>query len=65
MLDAFTKHSISWDNCVGLGVDNTSVNMSCRNSIKTRVLEKNPAIYITGCPCHIVHNTTAKSSAHF
>ena len=61
MQDPFTKHSISWDNCLGLGVDNTSVNMGCRNSIKTRVLGKNTAIYIMGCPCHIVHNTAVKA----
>jgi hypothetical protein len=65
MEDAFTTHDISWNNCVGLGVDNTSVNMGCRNSIKTRVLEKNPAIYIMGCPCHIVHNTALKAAQAF
>ena len=62
---AFTTHHISWDNCVGLGVDNTSVNMGCRNSVKTRVLERNPAIYIMGCPCHIVHNTALKAAQAF
>ncbi|CAB4030187.1 methyltransferase 15 [Paramuricea clavata] len=56
MEDAFTTHDVSWNNCVGLGVDNTSVNMGCRNSIKTRVLEKNPAIYIMGCPCHTIRH---------
>ena len=65
MDDAFTTHYISWDNCLGLGVDNTSVNMGCRNSIKTLVLERNPAIYIMGCPCHIVHNTALKAAQAF
>ena len=60
-----TTHSISWNNCVGLGVDNTSVNMGCRNSIKTRVLNMNPAIYIMGCPCHIVHNIALKAATAF
>ena len=65
MQDAFTAHSISWNNCVGLGVDNTSVNMGCRNSIKTRVLNMSPAIYIMGCPCHIIHNTALKAATAF
>ena len=58
-------HDISWDNCVGFGLDNTSVNMGCHNSIKSRVLQKNPSIYIMGCPCHIVHNTAGKAGQAF
>ena len=65
MEEAMTSHNIPWTNCVGLSVDNTSVNMGCRNSIKTRVLDKNPAIYIMGCPCHIVHNTAGKAADAF
>jgi hypothetical protein len=65
MQDAFTTHGIPWNNCVGFGVDNTSVNMGCRNSIKSRVLDMNPAIYIVGCPCHIVHNTALKAANTF
>jgi hypothetical protein len=62
MQGVMQKHQISWDNCVGVGVDNTSVNMGCNNSIKTRVLQQNGAIYIMGCPCHIVHNTAGKAA---
>lgn len=67
MQDACTRHGIAWNNCVGLGVDSTSVNMGCRNSIKTeaRVLNMNPAIYIMGCPCHIVHNDALKAAKVF
>ncbi|KAJ4939407.1 hypothetical protein JOQ06_028856 [Pogonophryne albipinna] len=49
-------HSIPWANCVALAVDNASVNLGARNSIKSRVLDQNPSIYVLGCPCHIVHN---------
>ncbi|CAB4021115.1 methyltransferase 15, partial [Paramuricea clavata] len=65
MQDAFTTHEIPWNNCVSFGVDNTSVNMGCRNSIKSRVLDMNPAIYIVGCPCHVVHNTALKVANAF
>ena len=65
MEEAMTAHNIPWTNCVGLSMDNTSVNMGCRNSIKTHVLDKNPPTYIMGCPCHIVHNTAGKAADAF
>ena len=63
--EVFTSNALPWTHCVGVGVDNTSVNLGIRNSIRTRVLEKNPAVYIMGCPCHIVHNTALKASQRF
>ena len=39
--DALKKEDVNWNNCVAVGMDNTSVNMGIHNSIKTRVLEKN------------------------
>ena len=65
MEEAMKSHNIPWTNCVGLSVDNTLVNMGCRNSIKTRVLDKNSATYIMGCLCHIVHNTAGKAADAF
>lgn len=65
MQDALQKHEISWINCVGIALDNTSVNMGCRNSIKTRMQAVNGAVYVMGCPCHIVHNIAGKASAAF
>ena len=38
-----------WMLCTSVGVDNTSVNIGVRDSIKTRVLQQNPAIYFNGC----------------
>ena len=47
MNDVLSESGILWENCVGIGVDNTSVNIGCSNSIMTRVLEKNPnSIYV-------------------
>ncbi|KAK1902453.1 THAP domain containing protein 7 [Dissostichus eleginoides] len=56
MNEVLEGHSIPWANCVALAVDNASVNLGARNSIKSRVLDQNPSIYVLGCPCHIVHN---------
>ena len=50
------KHNIPWSNCVGFGVDNTSVNVGIRNSIMTDVKQKVSTCYFMGCPCHLVHN---------
>ena len=61
MQEALSKHDIPWDNCVGIGLDNTSVNMGCMNFIKTRVLSVNAAVSIIGCPCHIVHSIAGKA----
>ena len=47
------------------GVDNTSVNVGTHNSIKTRVLPKNGAIFCNGCPCHVIHNAGQKASNAF
>ena len=35
MQEALSMHEIPWDNCVGIGLDNTSVNLGGTNSIKT------------------------------
>ena len=65
MNDVFQRKDIPWANCVGIGVDNTSVNLGKSNSIMTRVLQQNPAAYFMGCPCHIVHNMAMKASGCF
>ena len=54
-----------WSNCVAVGVDNASVNMGNRHSIKTMVQEKNPDMFFNGCQCHVVHNTSAAAASAF
>ena len=61
MEEVLVKHSIPWKYCVGIGLDNTSVNMGCRNSIRSRIETRNPAVSVIGCPCHIVHNIATKA----
>ena len=55
-LEELLKCSNPWALCTSVGVDNTSVNIGIRDSIKTRVLERNSAIFFNGCPCHIIHS---------
>ena len=51
-----------WANCISVGVNNTSVNIGRRNSIK---LQRNPNVFFNGCPCHIIHNTAHKAGEAF
>lgn len=63
--ECFSKHKIPWENCKGCSVDNTNVNVGKSNSIKSRILNKNPNVFFMGCPCHTVHNTASKAMTHF
>ena len=65
MNEVLTTNNISWNNCIGVAVDNTSVNIGRHNFIMTRVLQENRSVYFMGCPCHIVHNTALKASESF
>ena len=56
---------VDWENCVVVGLDNTAVNVGKINSIRTRALAKNKNIFINGCPCQIIHNTTNKAAERF
>ena len=54
-----------WSFCTSMGVDNTSVNIGIQNLLKTSVLQCNPSIYFSGCPCHILHNAGQKAAEAF
>ena len=62
---ALSSRDIPWQQCIGLGMDNTSVNTGRHNSIKSRALQMEGSVYIMGCPCHIIHNTAQKASQAF
>lgn len=62
---ALESREIPWTHCVGLSVDNTSVNMGKHNSIQVRAIQKNPALYMMGCPCHALHNAAQKAGYAF
>ena len=65
MDDVMTDKNLSWNLCVAIGVDNAAVNMGSRSSIKTKALQKNSAIFMAGCSCHVVHNTACKAGTVF
>ena len=54
--------NIPWENCVGFGVDNTSVNIGRHHSIKTQVQQRLESCYFMGCPCHLVYNIASHAS---
>ena len=59
------KNELSWDMVTSIGLDNTNANIGDHNSIKSRALERNPEIVISGCPCHILHNAASKAADAF
>lgn len=54
-----------WNFCTSVGVDNTSVNIGVRNSLKTRITRRNPSVFFNGCPCHIIHNAAQYAAEAF
>jgi len=46
MNEALSYRGVSWQDCVGISLDNTSVNMGCHNSISSKVRSANSSIYI-------------------
>ena len=53
-----------WAECISVSVD-ISVNIGIRNSLKSRILQRNSAIYYNGCPCHVLHNAAQKAGNTF
>ena len=54
--ELFTRFELSWKNVTGLGVDNTNSNIGGHNLLKQKSLLMNKHIFVSGCPCHILHN---------
>ena len=53
--EKFTKDSMLWSNCVSLSIDNTNTMIGRNDSVALRFLEKNPEMFMAGCPCHLAH----------
>ncbi len=61
MDEALTSSGIPWSHCIGTGVDNTSVNLGIRNSIRTRVLQKKSSHLLHGMPLSYSTQHSSKS----
>ena len=53
MKEAFRKHSLLWNSCVGVSMDNTAVDMDKRNSIVSALLRR-----LLQCTLWAVHGTS-------
>ena len=60
--EPFTRFEVSWKNVTGLGVDNT---IGAHNLLKQEGLLKNKHIFVSGCLCHILHDSDSKASTAF
>ena len=58
-------NNLSWDMVMEIGLDNTNASIGDHNLIKSQAVERNPEIVISGCPCHILHNTASKAADAF
>ena len=61
----FVEDGMPWPNCVSLSVDNTNSMIGRNNSVASRFLEKNPATFIAGCPCHLAHIAASHANESF
>ena len=59
------KDRLDWDNIVSVCIDNTNVNINNKNSIKSRILEKNASYIIVVCNCHILHLAAGRGGSAY
>ena len=60
-----TKDGLDWDNIVSVGLDNTNANIGNKNSIKSRILDKNASCFIAGCNCHLSNLTAGRRGSAY
>ena len=62
MNDELSRYKIPWENCLSFAADNASVMQGCRSGVASYVLKAAPAVYMVGCPCHLLHLTAGKAA---
>ena len=60
-----TKDGLDWDNIVIVALDNTNANIGDKNSIKSRILEKNFSSFIAGCNCYLSHLAAGRGGSAY
>ncbi|XP_047202552.1 uncharacterized protein LOC124856284 isoform X6 [Girardinichthys multiradiatus] len=60
--EALQSYFIPWTNCIALSVNDTKVDLASEKFRKIILLDQNPAVYVLGWPCHIVHDNARASS---
>ena len=63
--DKFVKDEIPWQNVISVSLDNTSANMGIRNSVKSRMLQKNAHCPIAGCKLPLSLFAASKGGAAY
>ena len=58
----FVKYDISWTNCLSVGCDNASVMTGKYKDVAKFVADQNGSVFISGCPCHLVHIAAQKAA---
>ena len=53
------KEQLSWENVVHFASDTANVMVRARNSVLSRLLEKQPNIFSLGCLCHLANLCSA------
>ena len=54
--------AIAWDRCIAYGSDNASVMMGAKKGVAAFVTKENPAIFISGCTCHLLNLAVSKAA---
>ena len=54
-----------WSNCVSLSIDNTNTIIGRNDSVASHFLERNPEMFIAGCPCHLSHIAASHTNDAF